>query len=193
MNARNIPHEILIHLNEKGIYSPEVLNKYKGRVEFKIFISKSNSLNLEQQIRYDNLLRILEELEEKIHIETLERDEYQTFGVLGNIRNQIKGCSGLIIIGFEQFKIKNGDFRSSTEEHKELCDISLATPWNHIEAGMAAMLGLPILVLADKGINDGIFENTLDDSLLFHSSFTTALNTGKLRSSINEWLNAIKK
>jgi len=190
MNARNIPNDILIHLDSNGTYHNEELNQYKEKGKVKIFISKSNSLNLEQQTRYDNLLAILKE---KVLIETLERDEYQPFGVLGNIRNQMKGCSGLIIIGFEQFKIKDGDFRSSTNEHIELCDVSLATPWNHIEAGMAAMMGLPILVLADEGVNDGIFEKELDDALLFHSSFSKTLDTKKLRNDIDSWFNAIKK
>ncbi len=190
MNARNIPNEILIHLDINGTYSSEELNEYKEKDKINIFISKSNSLNLEQQTRYDNLLQILKE---KVLVETLERDEYQPFGVLGNIRNQMKGCSGLIIIGFEQFKINDGDFRSSTEEHRELCNVSLATPWNHIEAGMAAMMGLPILVLADEGIDDGIFESTLDDALLFHSSFSKTLDTKKLRKDIDEWFNVIQK
>lgn len=187
-NARNIPDDILIHLDASGTYHLEKINTYKEEDKLKIFISKSNSLNLEQQTKYEYLLQILKE---KVLIETLERDEYQPFGVLGNIRNQMKGCAGLIIVGFEQFKIKDGNFRSLTKEHQELCNVSLATPWNHIEAGMAAMLGLPILVLSDEGINDGIFEKSLDDPLLFHSSFSITLETEKLRKDIDEWFNSI--
>ena len=190
MNARNIPNEILIHLDSNGIYHLEELNEYKEKAKIKVFISKPNSLNLEQQIRYNNLLQIIKE---RVDIETFERDEYQPFGVLSNIRNRIKGCSGLIIIGFEQLKVEEGDFRFSTNEYKKIHNISLATPWNHIEAGMAAMIGLPILVLADEGVNDGIFENKLDDAILFYSSFSKKLDHKKLREDINKWYNAIQK
>ncbi len=192
--ARNIPEDILKHLDCNGIYKTNIssnkdLGIYVPKEKLKIFISKSNALSLEQETRYENLLEILQE---RGKIETLERTEYQPFGALSTISTQIKGCSGLVIIGFEQLKIKDGDFRSLTNEHKELCDISLATPWNHIEAGMAAMMGIPILILADNGINDGIFEDVLDDSLLFRTTFSKQIETKELRKKIDEWYDAIK-
>ncbi len=191
--ARNIPEDILVHLDNEGIYKTNIsiskdVERYEPKEKLKIFISKSNVLSLEQETRYENLLEILQE---RGKIETLERTEYQPFGALSTISTQMKGCSGIVIIGFEQFKIKDGDFRSLTNEYKELCDISLATPWNHIEAGMAAMMGIPILILADEGINDGIFEDILDDSLLFRARFSKKIETKELRKKIDEWYDAI--
>ena len=194
--ARNIPKDILIYLDDKGIYrqQEEVASDrndedFNEKESKKVFISKSNSLTLEQTRRYDNLIKILEE---KVEIETLERTGYQPFGALSNISTRMKGCSGLVIVGFEQINIADGNFRFSTEEHKKLSDISLATPWNHIEAGMAAMMGIPILVLSDKGISDGVFDSSLCEPLLFHSSFSEDLDAKKLKEDIDKWHQAIK-
>jgi len=193
-NAINIPSDILPYLNDDGIYYLDNIKKkfknFKPNKSLKVFISKPNSLTLDQQIRYDNLVKLLSK---KVLIETLERESYQPFGALGNISSQIASCAGVVLIGFEQYKIANGKFRVDTKEQKNLDGIPLSTPWNQIEAGMAAMKGLPILVLADEGVKEGIFESTLDDQLLFYTSFSKSLDSKVLSNTINDWYNEIKK
>ena len=193
-HAVNVSEEILKHLDENGLYcknnKDENFINFKPKKNLKVFISKSNSLSLEQKNRYELLLTLLNK---RVEIETLERIDYQPFGALGNISSQIASCSGLVLIGFEQVKIQEGEYRVNTDEHKELNGTCFSTPWNQVEAGMAAMIGLPILVLADEGISEGVFEEKLDDKLLFYSSFSRKLDSEKLVRTIDNWYDAIKK
>jgi hypothetical protein len=49
-----------------------------------------------------------------------------------------------------------GDWRSNTEEHRSAAGW-YATTWNHIEAGLAIMARLPVLLMADPDVVDGVF------------------------------------
>lgn len=53
---------------------------------------------------------------------------------------------GAMIVGLEQFRVVEGIEKPAAED-TEVQDIRLPTPWNHIEAGMAFMLDLPILIM----------------------------------------------
>ena len=42
---------------------------------------------------------------------------------------------------------------------KKILDKEYPSVWNQIEGAMAYMFDLPIMIIAQKGINDGLFEN----------------------------------
>jgi hypothetical protein len=63
-----------------------------------------------------------------------------------------------MIIGFRQLEVVKGVWRRGTEEELSVEDVALPTTWNHVEAGMAAMVGLPILFLVECGVAEGLFE-----------------------------------
>jgi len=117
-HALNLSEEILEHLDERGIYRKDNTSRefisFNPKKNLKVFISKSNSLSLEQRNRYELLLTLLKD---RVEIETLERVDYQPFGVLGNISSQIVSCSGLVLIGFEQVKIQEGEYRVNTRAY----------------------------------------------------------------------------
>jgi hypothetical protein len=73
--------------------------------------------------------------------QTLERIDYPKFAAIGEVQRLMTDCSGVVIFGFKQLEIRDGLWRPSTPEEKPVKDQYLSTPWNHIEAGMAAMLG----------------------------------------------------
>src|SRR5207247_1367342 len=96
--------------------------------------------------------------EKNISMQFLERPDYSQFGALPEVHRIMKNCTGIIIYGFKQGEIYEGIWRSGTSEEKTIKNILLSTPWNQIEAGMASVLDLPILVLTQRGIGGGIFD-----------------------------------
>jgi len=88
---------------------------------------------------------------------TLERVDYPKFGAIGEVRRLLRGCDGAIIIGFPEVTVPNGIWRPGTSEEAELKDFALPTAWVQIEAGMAAMAGLPVLVMHEGELNVGVF------------------------------------
>jgi len=65
-------------------------------------------------------------------------------------------CSGAIILAFERIYIENGqEFRGGEMPNrtpKSLSDTKLTTVWNQIEAAMAELRGLPLLIMFEDGL-----------------------------------------
>ena len=76
-------------------------------------------------------------------------------------------CEGAIILGYPQIQITSGYVKET-----EISSLSLSTEWNHIEAGLAYALGLPVLVIHDKSIQRGIFDRGVLNSFLYSKDFT---------------------
>lgn len=75
------------------------------------------------------------------------------------IKQEMKNCSGIIILGLPQLLIENGIQKKNTNGEKKILDKEYPSVWNQIEGAMAYMFDLPIMIIAQKGINDGLFEN----------------------------------
>ncbi len=94
---------------------------------------------------------------------TLGVTDYDMDAPLKAIRRLMMESNGLITVAFRRTYIKTGTARFRTDV-KELKPVKvdgkwLTTPWPHIEAAMAYQIGLPILILREKGvIDDGILE-----------------------------------
>lgn len=94
---------------------------------------------------------------------TLGVTDYDMDAPLRAIRRLMLECNGLITVAFRRTFVEKGTARFRTDV-KELTEspISrawLTTPWAHIEPAMAYQLGLPILLLRERGVlDDGILE-----------------------------------
>jgi hypothetical protein len=65
---------------------------------------------------------------------TLTREAYRV-PPWEQLRALVRSCQGLVALGFARSP----------------------TPWNHVEAGLAIMAGLPVLVAAEEGRSDAVF------------------------------------
>ena len=74
------------------------------------------------------------------------------------VKEEMQSCSGIIILGLPQILIENGIQKKNTKVEQIIIDKESPSVWNQIEGAMAFMLGLPILIIAQEGINDGLFE-----------------------------------
>ncbi|NIR45735.1 MAG: hypothetical protein GWN08_16250, partial [Gemmatimonadetes bacterium] len=158
--ARNLPPGLSKHIGSDGTYTDE--GRFEPAVEptapdrLRIFLSKPGTLSVTQRQLVDELGTLL--AQEDVDISTVEREDYPGFGAVSEVRRVMTGCSGAVILGFRELEIRDAVWRLGTEEARDLEGIALPTAWNHVEAGMAAMAGLPILVLAEQGVVGGLFE-----------------------------------
>jgi hypothetical protein len=94
---------------------------------------------------------------------TLGVTDYDMDAPLKAIRRLMLECNGVITIAFRRYFIEKGTARFQTDiENLKEAPIGgtwLTTPWSHIEPAMAYQIGLPVLILREKGVlDDGMLE-----------------------------------
>jgi hypothetical protein len=77
------------------------------------------------------------------------------------------GCAGAIAFGFAELKIVDGLWRSGTADETNFNGRALPTSWTQIEAGMAAMINLPLMLVSDPEVTSGVFDPVLTDRKVF--------------------------
>lgn len=194
IGARNIPNGLIASIAKDGTYcGPETFPREAQSASAdrpRVFISKAGTLTVLQRELVREVTGIL--AEENIDATTVERGDYPNVGAISEVRRVLRGCSGALIIGFRQLEVTKGMWRSGTEEVKSVEDVALPTAWNHVEAGMAAMAGLPMLFLVERGVIGGLFE--LGD--VGHAVTILDLskpNHQELRRSIEVWAHSVRE
>jgi hypothetical protein len=109
---------------------------------------------------------VIDELEDlNLEPRALGRSDYPTGLPLREVIAIARRCAGGVILGFEQFLATAGVARRGTERESKLGKSPRAfpSPWNHLEAGILATMGLPLLVFREDGIDGGIFDPGVTD------------------------------
>ena len=87
---------------------------------------------------------------------TLGRNEFDADQPLRAVRRLMQSSQGAVIIALERIRIQQG----AEKGEQPLANVALATPWNQIEATMAYMLKLPMLVLKERGVkSEGMLDH----------------------------------
>ena len=94
---------------------------------------------------------------------TLGVTDYDMDAPLTSIRRLMLESNGLLTVAFRRTFIEKGTARLRTDvaglKEMPIDGTWLTTPWAHIEPAMAYQLGLPILILRERGVlDDGILE-----------------------------------
>ena len=197
--AINIPEEISAGLDD---YIDTDGNVYKAYMkEQKVTISQnSSSCNIFFSIpgctsAEDNAL--ISEYRKKLedmnyNVVCYTRDQYPQFGQLNKVRKDILQSAAMLVFGFKQIRIDKAIFRPNTKEEEVWEKKWLPTPWNEIEVGLGAMLGLPILLVKDNDIHSGIFDNHLSESFIAVVSANDKIDDVFKGRSFNLWLSKFK-
>ena len=117
----------------------------------------------------------------------MERPDYPNFGVFGEIQRLMSDCAGAVIFGFKELEIHDGVWRLGTPEEKDVKEVYLSTPWNQIEAGMAVMLGLPMLVICQRGVSGGIFDTASGEHQVYKVGIEEDWNASTFINSFTGW------
>ena len=68
----------------------------------------------------------------------------------------MKKCKGAIILGYPQYEFSASITKAGVPDCQ--VQMSIPTPWNHIEAALAFREALPVLIIAHDGITTGVFD-----------------------------------
>ena len=129
----------------------------------RVFLSLPSQRTIDQQAHLERFTKMLEE--HNIFAEELPRSEYPRFGQLSEVRRRISGCSGAAIFGFSRPQ-GNEDIPAPSDAKSATIQQHLTpTPWNHIEAGIAFVLDLPLLVMLLREFNQEILIKLYQSSL----------------------------
>ena len=184
--ASNIPDNIISHLNAERVYE-----KDRTKCSFKpdrtnkiVFVSCLGALSPKQSDYLNSLVLRLQR--KNVLIKRYTRDEYRKSGQIGGIRNEMCKCRGVIIIGFKHIIVNSGVIRPASIDKQLVENEWLSAPWNSIEAGIATALGLPLLIIKDRSINDGIFDDSINDKLI--TKIDANLSEYEFEKQLNKWL-----
>lgn len=85
----------------------------------------------------------------------LQRDDYHP-DPWAALLQAVRTSHGALVLGFRQLRVEGGKWRPETSEARDLNGWS-ATPWNHVEAGLALSADIPVLAAPEDGVTEGIF------------------------------------
>lgn len=90
---------------------------------------------------------------------TLGVTDYDMDAPLKAIRRLMLESNGLITVAFRRTQIKTGSSKPGSSDEKKLNCVWLTSPYSHIEPAMAFQIGLPVLIIREKGVlADGVLE-----------------------------------
>ena len=117
-----------------------------------VFLSLPSHRTAAQETVCDRITTLLRR--EGYESERLPRVEYPPSDAFSEIYRRMSGCVGVIAFGMRQSQDADGESAG-------------ATPWTHVEAGMAYACNLPLLIAREASVNSGAF----DDSVVGHRTF----------------------
>jgi uncharacterized protein YjbI with pentapeptide repeats len=186
--ARNIPGEISERLEQGVFQQPEPVpspQHNQAAVRVSVFISRPGMLTLRQEQQISALHARLGQ--EGISAQSLNRAEYASFGEVAEVRRLLSGCAGAVIFGFADLAVHKGIWRGGTPDQKEVAELRFPTSWSQMEAGMAIMYGLPMLVLRERNIHDGIFGIPGGDYGIYHVVVDDDWNAPESLTAFAHW------
>ncbi len=188
--ALNIPTEIQEKLVKgKCMFTEPITTKREERTKT-IFFSMPGIMTKQEELitlSYKNLLKDL-----GYEIIYYGKDDYPRYGQLNNVKRSILASSGVIAFGFKQINIINGTYHPHTDLAEEFNNKWLSTPWSEIEVGMAIMRGIPVLLVHDKEINNGIFDTILSEYFVGEVSSDIEIKKIGSNPTFNSWIRKIE-
>jgi len=139
--------------------------------------------------------RVIDYLRERqLEPRTLGVTDYDMDAPLTAIRRLMLESNGMVTIAFRRSLIKQGIGKPGSDINEEQYDMSnvwLTSPYCQIEPAMAFQLGLPVLILREKGV---IAEGILEKGVLgmYMPEFDLTCDLDKYFKS-REWIQIIQK
>jgi ryanodine receptor 2 len=199
--ATNIPKEIVDGLGDyvdengdlhRNVYlKEETLEETKSNASLgKVFFSIPGCTSADDNALINEYQKVMESL--NYEVVRYSRDQYPQFGQLNKVRLDIQQASAMLVFGFKQIRIDKATFRPNTKEEEIWEKKWLPTPWNEIEVGLGAMLGLPILLVKDNDINSGIFDKHLSETFIAIVSANDKIDDVIKGRQFNYWLSKFR-
>jgi pentapeptide repeat protein len=187
--ARNVPPALAEHLGDADVYTgADPFQPPKTTDEsppVRVFISKPGCVSDQQQRYISNLLTLLQPA--GIEPLTLERRDYPDSGIFQEVQRILNDCAGAVIFGFKELEVREAVWRAGTSEERVVQNQSSSTPWTQIEAGMANMLGLPLLVISQEQVSGGVFDTASVEYQVYQARVDEDWTAPAFRQSFADW------
>ena len=159
----NLPDDLRKKLVNGKYVSDELFTTTLSSIKPKrVFFSSPSVVMNNERMYKDSLEAYLEK--NGIKVIPYVRDNYPKFGQIRAVGEKVKMSDGMIVFGFKQTLINDGVYRPETDDTTKWEKIWLPSPWNEIEVGMASMMNIPVLLIKDKDIQTGIFDQNLSET-----------------------------
>ena len=156
-----------------------------------VFLSKPNALNAEQSAFCNRLQEILSE--RGLRARTLGETDYPNEAPVAAVKTVLRDCDGAIILGLAQLRVGHGVLKAGTEAEKSAAGTIWPTAWNHIEAGMAFAMGVPLLVIREDGVAGGVFDVGSTDRFVHQAPMSADWLAGpRFLQPFNDWLEELR-
>lgn len=155
-----------------------------SRLRIPVFVSAPSPDNLspEQEQSANIILELVTRY--KLEWRGLGRSDYPNDVPLKEVLRMVRHCSGGIILGFEQFRSSQGEFKPGSPKAKAASSaVSFPSPWNQLEAGILYSSGLPMMVFREPGISGGVFD--VGTSEAFIHQMPRANNAPEVRDDLD--------
>ena len=148
--SRGMPAELEPFLDSARRYTseepaPEPAQERPSRPA--VFFSLPSSRTPSQEAMCDRLATLLRR--EGLTVQRLLRTEYPPSNAMSEIYRRLTGCAGVVVFGM---CLANAAKEQSSAG---------ATPWVHVEAGMAYGCTLPLLLVREPGVDSGAFDDVV--------------------------------
>jgi hypothetical protein len=154
-----------------------------------VFLSRPNWLQDEYKQGIESLCDLLKSHD--INPRTIGQTDFPSMSPMDGVIELLEECEGAIILGYPQIEITAATIKGVTNS----APFCLGTEWNHIEAGLAYAIGLPLLVIHDFSVGRGIFDRGVLNSFLYQKDFKDPawpLAT-EIIGSIKQWKSKLRK
>jgi hypothetical protein len=117
------------------------------------------------------------------------KNEYPDGNPLTQIRDVMLSCHGVVVVAYERTLVIKGIEKRGGTGEKSLDEVSLTTPWNHIESAMAFGLKMPMYILCENGLkSEGLIEDKLDWRVQHIELSRHGLEQVDVAESIRSWV-----
>ena len=195
--AKNLPDGLLDYLDDNGIFHDKPEDKQRGFTSKRskpdrknIFFSMPGSLKESDEAIIKNYKALIERLG---YNPVFYTRNYSKFGQITEVREKIDDSVGIIAFGLKQIHIQQGTYRPQLSDEKKLFGHWMATPWNNIEVGMAMMKELPVLLVKDKDIGEGVFDQMINENKMKTIPADIKIEGVRKNQSFIEWLDLIRE
>jgi len=121
-----------------------------------VFVSRPTWIPTDFSSGLESFMALLDSYDLKPR--TLGVSDYPIDSPLDEVISILNKCVGAIILGYPQIRIEKEKGQLKNTEIDPNSNFSLATEWNHIEAGLAYAKKIPLLVIHHVGVSRGIFD-----------------------------------
>lgn len=184
--ATNVPAEIAKELDNGKYMLDDPVTTNVSQSDRAIFFSMPGNMTKSDEMTVLAFRQYIIKLGFEVIYYT--RDTYPRFGQLSQIKSAIEKCCAMVAFGTKQTFIKEGVYRPGMNGERSLKECWISTPWNEVEVGMASMIGLPILLVKDPTIEDGIFDDVISESFISTIDSGTDINELDRNQVFSEWL-----